>query len=254
MNQYEYKELSKGIHKTLDIISARAVMNNSKYVNDDNKSVPRVTNIIDSMWSDPHIAEWANSLGWKKKGYRKTLNEFAAKGTHSHAVIEDYILHGIEPDYNRYPEFARSAICNSYTAFRQWWDKLCMKHDEVDVVFVEKTLICKYFGGTLDCLLKIDDKYVLLDFKTSKDANPKYALQLAAYRYMLRELEGITIDACMNLIVKRDSPTYIEYIYDLKDPNHKNFINLCENEFLSLVQAYYGRQQVESGYKEIFHK
>ena len=43
----------------------------------------------------------------------------------------------------------------------EWWDDI-NNGNEVELIFSEKSLLCKYFGGTLDCLLKINGKYYSL--------------------------------------------------------------------------------------------
>ena len=39
--------------------------------------------------------------------------------------------------------------------------------NKVEYVYVEHKIVCKWFGGTLDALFKIDDRIFLIDFKTS---------------------------------------------------------------------------------------
>ena len=61
---------------------------------------------------------------------------------------------------------AKDAVYFAFNSFLKWWDDINNGND-VELVFSEKSLLCKYFGGTLDCLLKINGKYWLIDFKTS---------------------------------------------------------------------------------------
>ena len=60
------------------------------------------------------------------------------------------------------------------------------------------------FGGTIDCLAKIDGQLVLLDFKTSKGIFPEMLIQLAAYNQLLAEAGHITHHA-MILRIGRDA-------------------------------------------------
>lgn len=116
----------------------------------------------------------------------------------------------------------------------------------------EHTLVCKYFGGTLDLLLEIDGKIYLVDFKTSNHSSYKHFLQLAAYRYMLRETEGINVNGCIILMLDKKSDMFIEHILDFENIDHLNYIDQCQESFLSLVYAYYQRIQNQYLYNQIF--
>ena len=75
--------------------------NNEKEIKDDNKFklyegttyVPRVTVLLDTIKED-YLLQWANSLGWKRLSYTKTLQEYADIGTEVHNEIENFIKFG----------------------------------------------------------------------------------------------------------------------------------------------------------------
>jgi predicted RecB family nuclease len=113
---------------------------------------------------------------------------------------------------------------------------------------------CQWFGGTLDALLKIGNSIYLVDFKTSNHITYKYFLQLAAYRYMLRVIEGINIDGVIVLQLDKDEPGFNEYLLNFYIQQHLEFINHCETTFLSLLYGYYNIQQSERMFKTIFSK
>ena len=55
-------------------------------------AVPRVTEIISKMISEEYLLYWANSLGFKHQGYKKTVEAAAAIGSESHDLINRFLL------------------------------------------------------------------------------------------------------------------------------------------------------------------
>lgn len=215
------------------------------------KRIPRTTEILSSMLHEEYLMNWANSLGWKRKGYRATLLEASNKGTFSHSAIEHYLKDGIMPNFDTIPIIAQESTYNVFYSFLNWWERI-NKNNIIELIATEKRLSCPYFGGTLDCLLRINSKIWLIDFKTSNHFGYKMFLQLASYEYML-ELEDIYIDGCMILQLDKSDILFTEYVLDLSNnKDHRVFFENCKTEFLSLAMAYYGRLQVEEQCKEIF--
>lgn len=240
----------KQIETILDKIRIQG--NNVKSLSDrylyDGIPVPRTTEILSAMLHEEGLMNWSNSLGFKRIGYRAYLNEAANKGTYTHHSIEHYLRNGIDADLEGIPELARSSTYHAYHSFKLWWE--CINKDnEIEIIYIEKKLSCKYFGGTLDCLLKINGKIWLIDFKTSNHVGYKYALQMASYIYMLKE-EGIEVDGCVILQLSKEYIHYTEHILDFNNDETKEYIDLCIYEFLLLAASYHGRYMVEHGFKK----
>ena len=53
--------------------------------------VPRVTKILSKCIHSDSLMYWANSLGFKRQSYRKTLDEAANIGTHTHENIDNFL-------------------------------------------------------------------------------------------------------------------------------------------------------------------
>lgn len=215
------------------------------------RTVPRTTEILSSMIFEEYIPVWANSLGFKHKGYRTALKEASDKGTYTHESIERFLQTSTLPEYASFPPLAKDAVYFAFNSFLKWWDDI-NKGNEVELIFSEKTLSCKYFGGTLDCLLKINGKYWLIDFKTSNHMSFKYCLQLSSYKYMLKECENIDVAGCLVLMLEKKKIHYSEYVLDLAIEEHRNFMQRCMEEFMMLTAAFYGRKEIEYDYKRIF--
>lgn len=207
--------------------------------------VPRVTKILQKCIHSDSLMYWANSLGFKHKSYKKTLDASANIGSYTHECIDNYLEdNNFEANYNNMPYEST----NAYKSFIRWFNDI-NSVAIVKVIFHEKRLVCKYFGGTLDGLYEINGKIYLVDYKTSNNITYKYILQLAAYRYMLREVLNIEIDGCIILQLSKYNISYNEYVLNFDNIDHLKYINDCEAAFLSLVFAYYNIYKVESGYK-----
>ena len=209
--------------------------------------VPRVTKILSKCIHSDSLMYWANSLGFKHQSYKKTLDTAANIGSHTHDNIDKFLVdenHKVSTDSIPYESY------NAYQSFLKWFSDITGVA-KVKVIFHEKTLTCKYFGGTLDGLYEINGKIYLVDYKTSNHITYKYCLQLAAYRYMLKTELGIEIDGCIILQLAKDCVSYNEFVLNFSNPDHLKYINDCEMAFMSLVFSYYNIAKVEFGYKAL---
>lgn len=212
------------------------------------RSVPRVTSIISSISTSNGLMYWANSLGFKNQSYSKTIKKAADIGTQCHNSIDLFLDNNYEyePPYDIYP-----AARFGYESFLKWWNDIHAGVNKIEVIYHEFSLACKYFGGTLDGLYRINGKIYLIDYKTSNHITYRYCLQLAAYRYMLREELGIEIDGCIILQLSKNDISYNEFVLNLSDPDQLSYMNQCEHAFLSITYAYYNIMNVENGYNAL---
>lgn len=202
------------------------------------KNVPRVTEVISKMINEEKIINWANCLGFKKKRYRDALEEAANFGTRVHSGIE-YYLKG-----EKLPLDTPKTPMNS---FKEWW-KSINNGNIITILGQEQKLSCEWYGGTYDCLLNINDRIFLVDFKTSNHVTYKYYLQLAAYSKVLREEKNINIDGVIILQIDKYKLKYREYVLDFNIPEHKSYFDLCERTFLSLLYSYYHISYLEENF------
>lgn len=205
-------------------------------------NVPRVTKIIQDCMYEDYIPQWANSLGFKHKSYRETLNFYADYGTAVHKALEDHIKgNPLPPETPMYP----------IHAFENWWKQLS-SNNEVKVLGQEFKLSTPYYGGTYDMLLSINGNPWLVDFKTSNHVNFRYCLQLAAYREMLRYNNIADVSGVMILRFFKDRPLFEEFILDMNIPNHKEFLDNCLRMFHCMVYQYWWRHQLEQDFNTIY--
>ena len=223
-----------------------------EYQTVDGNGVPRVTEILSQMLHEDYLMNWANSLGFKRIGYRSYMNLAADKGTYSHLAIERFLKNREYPNLSSaYPDRVRPTVNSTFSAFLKWW-KTLNSNNKVEVVFTEYKLIHPYFGGTCDCVLKINDEYWLIDFKTSNHMNYKYILQLAAYKFLLKELKDISISGCCVLLLDKENSEYNDYVLNLHNKDHSDYMDQCMETFFLLAAAYRMRLYTKSEYDRIF--
>lgn len=200
--------------------------------------VPRVTEILSYTINEPYIAEWANWLGYKHKSYKATLGDAANVGT----AVHNYIANVCQN--KPVEEYSDDRILNCISAFNKWWNQLTSSN-EVSIIGQEQKIVCPWFGGTYDMLLRVNDKVYLIDFKTSSKISFRYFLQLAAYKYMIEPYYNIHVDACMILRLDKKNAGFEEAIVDTNTSIGDSYITDCLNTFFSCVAYYNLRHKAE---------
>ena len=177
------------------------------YEHGENK-VPSVTQVLKHINED-YIAQWANSLGFKGLGYRRELNKYAVEGTKVHSEIEDFLTDGLcmtDPVDKTM----------GFMSFIQWFNDTGYINDTlIEPIILEKSLIGKYFCGTIDAVMKIGNEIHIVDYKTSSTIGYKYFIQLSAYRYLLSKI-GINVDKLTVLQLNKYDVKYKQYTIDIK--------------------------------------
>lgn len=142
---------------------------------------------------------WAWDLGMQGIDYRKYTDEMASIGTLVHKRIEDHIK-GIETDFADYTPTQVKISDVGFNKFLEW-------EQENNPQYLRSELMlssAKYrYGGTVDLYARIGEKYVLIDFKTSKAIYDDQFCQVSAYAQLLRE-NGMLCDEVLILRIGRD--------------------------------------------------
>ena len=238
----------------LDKLSSIEIESRSNYQYD-GKRVPRVTEILSAMLHEDFLMKWANNLGFKRISYKAFMKDASDKGTYSHLAIEMYLKNGYF-DLNNTNEIPnnkniRDTVHSVISGFYEWWINLHKTHKNIEIIYLEETLIHKYFAGTCDCLLKVDGEYWLIDFKTSNHMSYNYALQLAAYKYLLKELRNIDISKAMILRLDKKMYCYYTYEYNMNNKSHLDFFNNCLQTFILLTAAFIMRITTKEEYDKL---
>ena len=116
------------IYRLLNTMSALDITDkiSSPYNNED-KVVPRVSDILKSCINEEYIANWANALGFKRKRYKDELQRLADLGSATHETIEEFFKSGVESDNV------------GFKGFKLWWD-IVTTNNTVKVLASEETI------------------------------------------------------------------------------------------------------------------
>jgi len=153
-----------------------------RYRLQDGTLVPGVTTVL-AVLSKPGLIEWANDLGLKGISTRGYVDGLARIGTLAHQMIEADL--GAEhPDLGLYSAEEIDRAENSYIKWLDW-----RKRHSVAPVWIEKPLVSERlrYGGTLDCLARIDGRLEILDIKTARRIYDEHLIQVSAYHRLASE-------------------------------------------------------------------
>ncbi len=144
--------------------------------------LPSVTTVL-GVLNKPALLDWAWRMGMEGKDYRAVRDQAADIGTLAHYLILCH-LKGDKPDTS---EYSAQDIDKAETCLLKYWD--WEKENKIEPVLVETPLISEQysFGGTIDCLARLNGELILVDHKTGKGIYGEMFYQLAAYRQLLAE-------------------------------------------------------------------
>lgn len=192
----------------------------STYINDSKVEVPSVTTII-KILNKPFIAQWANSLGWKRQSYKKVLEESADRGTFVHELLHEYLFNEGKLFDTSNPEIV-NFICENIQTFKNF-----QSYHDLKPIWGEKSFSSDRFGGTVDLYCELDKKKTILDFKTSKQFYSSHFIQLGAYIQLLEEKSYEVEQVCilrirngefdLKIVDRNDMVKYIDIFNKLTD-------------------------------------
>ena len=234
------------------------IINHDKKIN---IPVPRTTEILDACIGKSYLQNWAASLG---ENYSSERNKILNTGTFAHNMIEDFLRYGyVRDSTNRYNKPCYIEQANKcYYNFTVWWHNMIEQGFKIQIIDIERIVICPLYGGTADIIARIKDPTGLegnyiLDFKTSSSISIDYFYQTIMYKNAI-EFENATSDKPLPIdgvgIVRCDKfkSTY-EYliINKMKDPE---FINSLEIAVNNMINWYYNQINSVYQYKIIRNK
>jgi hypothetical protein len=185
----------------------------------------------------PYSIEDIEHIGWAiRNAHKDALNDAGGVGKESHAWIENYLAARTGPSgYPAAPTEPRARAC--CRAARAWILKVDLRP-----FMTERILYSRRLGvvGIADAgsfqVLKETGRSAVIDWKTSNQLYPSYRFQLSAYRMMIREQIGITLDDRWLIRLDKDP-----------EPSSDGFHPVClpageadadEEAFVGLVAAY----------------
>lgn len=205
----------------LEQTAAKTARQYTVYKNSNGDRVPGVTTILGVM-DKPALVKWANNLGLQGIDSAKYVDGLARIGTLAHYIIECY-LKKQDVDYSDYTENEITAAENSVLKFFRW-----LESNNFEVIASELQLVSdKYnYGGTIDCICKLNGKVTLLDFKTCKGCYSEHHTQAVAYKLLAEEFD-YKIDDIRILRIGRDDDEGFEEITVGKIDAHERRFHIC---------------------------
>lgn len=203
------------------------------YHNAEGTEVPSVTTVL-KILNKPHLAKWANIMGFKRKKIDDILEESSLIGTVVHEGIECFIMKK-EFTYFKGRQNGKTLFMKYMDGFITWF-----KNNKLEPEFMEESHTTTEFGGTIDYYGKINDKYTVLDFKTSKKFYPTMFLQLGAYTHILEE-KGKQVDQVIILRVNQDKCVEKTMTREEIEPYRIAFLNLVK--VFHLLHAMYEKDK-----------
>ena len=170
------------------IKETRALRNWNHYMFN-NYGVPRVSEILSAVIGNDGLNKFIANMGSR---YFKFMDTIFNTGTMAHTMIEDYLTTGAIKDTSVYLQ--DKLMCNAnptqalncFHNFQSWMNYMNAMGFIVNVLEIEKSMTCPWYGGTCDLIAEIiypDGRRAnyILDFKSSKEVNFRYFLQTMLY-------------------------------------------------------------------------
>jgi hypothetical protein len=159
------------------------------YRNEDGVFVPSVTTILEAYPKDAAFYQWLKNNGQDSDELR---DKAAERGTAVHTMTEAYDngseVSLLNDDGRPGWKLGEWAMFERYVEFSQRFSPT-IKMNEQNYVSAELG-----YAGTIDRVMQLDGRLLLVDIKTSGSVWPAYWLQLAAYRRLLQEVGGVEVD------------------------------------------------------------
>jgi hypothetical protein len=154
-------------------------LDNRFYLTEDGGYVPSVTTILEAFPKDAAYFKWIKEVGSDADAIR---DEAGRRGSVVHQLTEEYDA-GQEVSFigQDAPKFKMLewAMFERYVDFTET--------HKPEIVMMEQNFASPELGyaGTIDRIIKLNDKKILMDIKTSNNLHHSYWLQLAAYFKLL---------------------------------------------------------------------
>lgn len=157
------------------------------YATQEGNFVPSVTTILDAYPKDASYFKWLKDVGSDADSIR---DEAGRRGSVVHELTEQYDM---GEEINLISEYGSPrykilewAMLGRYVEFSDM--------HKPKILMMEAHMVSDNLGfaGTLDRVITLKNKNILLDIKTSNSIYPSYWLQLAAYYMLLMDSPGVT--------------------------------------------------------------
>lgn len=151
------------------------------YLSPNGSYVPSVTTILEAFPKSAQFYQWLKEMGGDADTIR---DEAGRRGSVVHQLTERYDS-GEEVSFlNEYGKPAYKLL--EWAMFERYIDFVNVHHPEVQMMEVHMIDDVLGYAGTIDRVIELNGKTVLMDIKTSNAVHDSYWLQLAAYHELLK--------------------------------------------------------------------
>lgn len=208
----------------------------------DGREVPRVSEILKECIAKEFLVNWAARIGSKQMFLeRKKATEI---GSIVHEMIENYLLNNTDMNISfKVPQYYINPIKTAYNNFKDWVKYInSLGYYIEEIVAIEKQVSCPLYGGTIDCIMKINGKYYIVDFKTSKSISYEYIIQTCSYMWIvnngycpdLPHIDGIGI-----IRIDKENKKFEDLFLNEHIPYQNQIINQYFDGFGHLLGSFY---------------
>lgn len=204
-----------------------------QYFFKDGTKAPGATTIV-KLLNQPYLIKWANNIGKQGVDVTEYVQATAKQGILIHRMLESHVSKtAIELDeYSDEEIKLGEAILQKYLD----WEK---EHEIIPICSETAFISEKYrFCGVVDFYCKLDDKYTIVDFKTSKSITKEHFLQLSSYVELLKE-NNSPVDQILIIKTGKDLDMEFETQFMTLDT-----CNIYFDMFKSLINVYYIKKKL----------
>lgn len=162
-------------HFKIDELNNRIELLDNRFYEFDGQLYPSVTTILDAYPKGPAFFEWLKIAGEKADEIR---DQFGKRGSVVHNLSEQYdkelevtLMFDGKPQYTSL----------EWAMFERYIDFTSRFKPEILGIELNYASPSLGFGGTLDRIIKLNGKLILIDIKTSNYLHNHFWLQMAAY-------------------------------------------------------------------------
>lgn len=169
---------------------------------------------IDNRFSKLSTPERDDIINGATYAHTEVRDDAGSVGSLAHDVVENYIKHWIKTGHKPVDirqGFPVNSDPRSVAAARSV-EAFFNSHDIIPLA--SELLVCsekRGSAGTMDFVAIIDNVLTLLDFKTSNNVSDDYALQVADYAAMFKEMSGVAIKEVKILHLSKDYDKFTVY-------------------------------------------
>ena len=154
-------------------------LHGNRYILEDETKAPSITTIISQNlgWNKQALITWAKRQTMIGKDADAVLKEAGAIGTLLHLMIEGH-QRGFDVDTRDFTRNQTEQALICFAGYTKWAKAVDFTPLASEVVVIDNE---QRIAGTIDCIGKMGDDLVLIDWKSSKYLYKEHKIQVAKY-------------------------------------------------------------------------